>query len=90
MAAEAAATTAETYVAVVDGVDGYAGALRVGDGCGDVGAVLVGDAGAAVVGVDAVGDHEDEAGLVGGLLDCVTVWFSALEGQFLTKSERQK
>jgi len=64
----AAATTAEAYVAVVDGVDGDTGALRVSDGCGDVGAVLIGDVGAAVVGIDSVGDHEDDAGLVGGLL----------------------
>src|SRR5882757_8999880 len=67
LAAEAAATAAEACVVVVDGVDRNAGALGVGYGCGDVGAVLIGDAGAAVVWVDAVGDHEDDAGFVSEL-----------------------
>ena len=68
LAAEAAAAAAEACVVVVDGVDGDTGTLRVRDGCGYVGAVLVGDVGAAVIGVDAVGDHQDDTGLVRGLL----------------------
>src|SRR6202034_4467974 len=67
LATEATASAAEACVSVVDGIDGYAGTLSVGHGSADVGAVLVGDAGAAVVGIDAVGDHEDETSLMGGL-----------------------
>ena len=68
LSAEAGGVAAEAGVAVVDGVDGNAGALGVLTAVADVGAVLIGHAGAAVVGIDAVGDHDDEAGLVGGLL----------------------
>ena len=64
MATQAATARAEACIGVVDGVDGDARALSVGDGRGDVGAVLIGDVGAAVVRIDAVGDHEDDAGLV--------------------------
>ncbi len=64
MPAEAAAAWAKAGVGVVDGVDRDAGALGIGDGGVDVGAVLIGDAGAAVVRVDTVGDHEDDARLV--------------------------
>src|SRR5579862_8232025 len=64
LAAEAAASSAKAGIVVVDGVDGYAGTLRIGDGSGDVGTVLIGNAGAAVVGIDTIGDHENEAGFV--------------------------
>ena len=66
LTAEAAAAAAESGVVEEDGVDGDAGALRISDRCVDVGAVLVEDAGAAVVGIDAVGDHQDEASLADG------------------------
>ena len=64
LAAEVGGTAADSCVAIVDGGDADAGALGVADGGCDVGAVLVEGADAAVVGVDSVGEHHDEAGFM--------------------------
>ena len=66
LAAEAGEAATDCAVAEVDGVDGDSGALSVIAGVGDVGAVLIEWGNAAVVEVDAVGDHEDEAGVAFG------------------------
>jgi hypothetical protein len=66
LAAEASALSAKTCVGVVDRIDGYPGSLSIFDGCCDVGAVLIHQAGAAVIRVDAIGNHEDEARFAGG------------------------
>src|SRR6185437_13643537 len=59
--AEAALAAPETGVREVNGVDGNAGALGIILRGIDIGAVLIHHRWPAVVGVDAVGDHQDEA-----------------------------